>query len=112
MVIEHGVVCTTQLLVDCSTHKDCEDPVLDGVDLAFVKGKNDEGTVHEVLILQQRLEETLGPTSGNFVVRVMAVVGLNFKTSQSATQLDIERHISDIVKVSNSPSIVNSKRWG
>lgn len=61
MVIVVCVCSPNQFSRDGVTEEDGEDVVLDGVSLVFVKGDQDEGVLHEVLVGKKWLQEVSQP---------------------------------------------------
>lgn len=64
-----------EVIRDGVTKKDAEDAVLDSVGLVLVEGDEDEGIVHEMLVVQQRGQEGLQPLASNSDGGVMAIRG-------------------------------------
>lgn len=65
VVVEVGVSSTHKMLGDSITEENTENAVLDGVGLVLVEGDEDQGALHEVLVVQQRGQEVLEPLTSN-----------------------------------------------
>lgn len=75
VVVEGRVSGTLKSVRDDATEKDGEDVVMLGVGLVLVEGEDDERVVHEIAVVQQRLEEVTGPGASKGDIGVMAIVG-------------------------------------
>lgn len=65
MVVVVAVSSADEMMRDAVTEEDAEDSVLGGVGLILIECDEDEGVVHEMLVLQKRSKEGLQPDTSN-----------------------------------------------
>lgn len=75
VVVEAIVSGADKLLGDSVADENAEHFVLDGVGLILIKSDEDEGVVHEVLVLEERRQEGAKPDTCDSDGCVMAVAG-------------------------------------
>lgn len=75
VVVEVGVGGADKVLGDGVAEKDRESPVLLGVRAVFVEGDQNHGVLHEVLVVEKRLEESSEPGTSRADGGVMCVAG-------------------------------------
>lgn len=75
VVVEVVVGGAHKVLGDGVTEQDSENLVALGIGLALIPGEQNKGVVHEVLVVEERLEESTAPLAGNANVGVVAVRG-------------------------------------
>lgn len=75
VVIVGGIAGADQVRGNGVAEQDGEDAVLDRVGLVFVEGDEDEGVLHEVLVVEEGVEEGAQPFTGDGYGGVVAVRG-------------------------------------
>lgn len=75
VVVEVGVRGADKVLGDGVAEKDREGPVLLGVRAVFVEGNQNHGVLHEVLVVEKRLEESSEPGTSCADGGVMCITG-------------------------------------
>jgi len=75
VVVEVGVGGADKLRGDGVTEKDREGPVLLRVRAVLVEGDQDHGVLHEVLVIEERLEEGLEPGTSCADGGVVSIAG-------------------------------------
>jgi hypothetical protein len=90
--IEIGICSAVERLRDSAAEKNAEDTVLAGVGVVFVEGYEDQSVLHEVRVVQQRLQEGTSPRTGNGDRAVVTIGG----------HVGSDEHLSAMVR----------QRWG
>jgi hypothetical protein len=75
VVVEVGVFGSVEVLGDSATEKDAENTILFGEGVVLVEGDEDEGALHEVLVLEQGLKKVAGPFASHGDRGVVSVGG-------------------------------------
>ena len=73
VVVELRVSGANELLGNSVTKKDAEDAVLEGVGVRFIKGHEKKGVLHEVLVVEKRLQEVASPGASSGNTSIVAV---------------------------------------
>lgn len=73
--VEGVVGGTAEVLGDSTTEEDTVDAVGDGVVAHLIEGEEDEVVLGEIIVLEQRREETVDPFTGKGDVGVVGIVG-------------------------------------
>ena len=74
MIVVACIACSLELLRYCVTKEKGPDFVLVRIRLVFVERQQNESVLREVLVAEERSQETLSPSSGDSDVSVVAVV--------------------------------------
>jgi hypothetical protein len=73
VVVELGISSADELLRKSITEKETEDTVLEGVSVRLVESDQNKGVLHEVLVVEKRLQEVASPGTSSGDTSIVAV---------------------------------------
>jgi hypothetical protein len=73
VIVELRISGTDELLGNSITEDDAEDTVLEGVSVRFVKSDQNQGVLHEMLVVEKGLQEVTSPGTSSSDTRVMTI---------------------------------------
>jgi hypothetical protein len=73
VVVELGISSADELLRKSITEKETEDTVLEGVSVRLVESDQNKGVLHEVLVVEERLQEVASPGTSSGDTSIVAV---------------------------------------
>ena len=100
VVVEVVIGGSDELLGYGVAEEDTQDSVLYSISLVFIEGDQDEGVLHESLVVEQRLDKSASPGTGNSDVRVMTVarhVGSNEHPLRQLSILEVLVELSEVL---------------
>lgn len=100
VVVVVGIGSADELFGYGIAEEDGEDFVLDAVGLVLIEGDEDEGVVHEVLVLEEGSEESLEPFSGDGDGGVVSIRGHVWSDEQPLRKfivLEVDRELGRVL---------------